>query len=556
MVAYSKHFGSRNDPERTPQTEPIPGSSQVRNSEGGYSFAVDDWERVDRFLVLGSEGGSYYATEEKLTVENAQALVRTLAQDGEEVVRRIVTVSEAGRAPKNDPALFALAMAAGLGNAATKKAAFAALERVARIGTHLFTFLEDVQAFRGWGRGLRRAVAGWYNAKDVEALAYQLVKYQQRNGWSHRDALRLASPVPRTSDHGALYRWVVAKGNMAAREVRRQETKDSPPVIKSYPAIAQSALPPIIRSFEAVHGATSVEDVLREIENNRNLTWEMIPTEYLGQPKVWEALLPNLPMTALLRNLARMTANGLLAPMSQAVQLVSGRLRDNEAIKRARLHPISILGALLTYQKGHGVEGHKTWTPVTEVVDALDEAFYLSFDNVTPTGKRTMLSLDVSLSMTWNDIAKKPGLTPRIASAALALVNARVEKHCIITGFSERMVYMPISPRQRLDDVVRTIGKLPHGGTDCALPMVWALENNLKIDAFVVYTDNETKVGNIHPVQALREYRRKTGIPAKLIVVGMVANRFSIADPEDRGMLDVVGFDTATPELISDFITK
>ena len=53
--------------------------------------------------------------------------------------------------------------------------------------------------------------------------------------------------------------------------------------------------------------------------------------------------------------------------------------------------------------------------------------------------------------------------------------------------------------------------------------------------------------------QALEQYRQKFGIPAKLIVVGMTSNGFSIADPNDAGMLDVVGFDTATPNIISEF---
>ncbi len=70
----------------------------------------------------------------------------------------------------------------------------------------------------------------------------------------------------------------------------------------------------------------------------------------------------------------------------------------------------------------------------------------------------------------------------------------------------------------------------------------------------VVLTDSETWAGKIHPVQALREYRAKTGIPAKLVVVGLVSNGFSIADPSDAGMLDVVGFDTAAPAVIADFI--
>ena len=53
----------------------------------------------------------------------------------------------------------------------------------------------------------------------------------------------------------------------------------------------------------------------------------------------------------------------------------------------------------------------------------------------------------------------------------------------------------------------------------------------------------------MHPVEALRKHRKEMGIPAKL-VVGMVSNGFSIADPHDPGTLDVVGFDAAVPQLI------
>ena len=118
------------------------------------------------------------------------------------------------------------------------------------------------------------------------------------------------------------------------------------------------------------------------------------------------------------------------------------------------------------------------------------------------------------------------------------------------------MVPIAISPGQRLDDVVRATNDLPFGATDCAKPMVWALENGVSADAFVIYTDNETWFGKIHPAQALQEYRRKTGIPAKLVVVAMTSTGFSIADPNDAGMLDVVGFDAAAPQVISDFIAN
>ena len=91
------------------------------------------------------------------------------------------------------------------------------------------------------------------------------------------------------------------------------------------------------------------------------------------------------------------------------------------------------------------------------------------------------------------------------------------------------------------------------GGTDCALPMVWAKRHKVEVDTFVVYTDNETWAGSVHPAQALRDYRQASGNAAKLVVVGMTSNGFTIADPSDAGMLDVVGFDTATPPVISDF---
>src|SRR6185295_12163185 len=100
----------------TPQSAPIPGSNQVPNSAGGYAFPVDDWIRLDRFLILGSEGGSYYAGETALTRENAGAVLRCIAADGVRTIARIVEISEQGRAPRNDPALFALALATAVGD--------------------------------------------------------------------------------------------------------------------------------------------------------------------------------------------------------------------------------------------------------------------------------------------------------------------------------------------------------------------------------------------------------------------------------------------------------
>jgi len=79
--------------------------------------------------------------------------------------------------------------------------------------------------------------------------------------------------------------------------------------------------------------------------------------------------------------------------------------------------------------------------------------------------------------------------------------------------------------------------------------MVYALEHQLNVDVLVVYTVTEAYAGRAAPAAALREYRQQSRITdAKLIVCGMNSNGFTLADPEDAGMLDVVGFDSAAPD--------
>jgi 60 kDa SS-A/Ro ribonucleoprotein len=259
-----------------------------------------------------------------------------------------------------------------------------------------------------------------------------------------------------------------------------------------------------------------------------------------------------------------MSAVGLLAPLSDTARTIAARLGDREALRAARIHPIAVLAALKTYGQGHGVKGQNRWSPVAQIVDALDAAFYLAFANAPTTGKRVMLALDVSGSM-GAAVLGMEYLTCREAAAAMALVAAATEPNHQFVAFTagdspSRWAQYPtgltplaISPRQRLDDVVRTITALPMGGTDCALPMVEARKRGWAVDTFVVLTDNETWAGSIHPAEALRQYRQRTGIAATLVVVAMTASEFTIADPDDPGMLDVVGFDSGTPQIIAEF---
>jgi 60 kDa SS-A/Ro ribonucleoprotein len=259
-----------------------------------------------------------------------------------------------------------------------------------------------------------------------------------------------------------------------------------------------------------------------------------------------------MPMGALLRNLNRLTVVGLVKPLSDEEAQVCAQLGDVERLRKARIHPLQVLMALKTYAQGHGMRGNLTWTPSQRVVDALNDAFYLSFQGLQPTGRNTFVAVDVSASMDWGQMGST-FLTAREAAAALAMVVARTEERYVMVGFSHQLMDLPISASDSLAAVVTRMKSIPMGGTDCALPMLSALHHDLDVEAFQVMTDNETRAGQVHPSEALDQYRTKKNPDAKLVVHGMTSTGFTIARPGDSGMLDVVGLDAAAPAVIHDF---
>jgi len=549
---YAKHFSTLN----TPQSRPA-DSSQVQNSSGCYVVKLDPKKQLERFLILGTDGGSYYASEQKLTIDNAQVVVACLDQDPVGTVETIASISETGRATKNDPAIFALAIAAGHKSDLARAAALRALPRVCRIGTHLFQFAEQVQAMRGWGRGLKRAVANWYNDKSVKDVMFQVAKYGQRNGWSHRDLFRLSHPVSEQGERQSVYRYITTgsvDGNFSFTDSRFVKGKLGETADRTYPLY--DSVPAYLQAFEQLKKTRDPKEAVFLIREWK-FTHEMVPSEVKNTPDVWAALLENMPPTALIRNLAKMTSVGLISPLSQAAIKVSDKLTNQDSLRRGKVHPISLLSALKVYSQGHGEKGSLTWKPNQKVVDALNEAFYLAFGVIEPTNKATMLAIDVSGSMTYGNVAGLQGITPRDASAAFAMVAARTEKNYHIAGFSGGMRDLKISPNMRLDDVLRVMNHLPFDSTDCSLPIRWAHEYNVGVEVFHVYTDSDTNHGNsIQAHQALVNFRKKTGIPAKLAVMAMVANPYTIANPNDPGMIDVVGIDSSVPQILHDFATQ
>jgi 60 kDa SS-A/Ro ribonucleoprotein len=544
-----------------------PVTPTITTSEGGQAYEADPWTRFRRFNLIGTTGGTFYVNERDLTLDNIEVVRACLAEDGPRAVRELLAIGD-GRAPKHDPVLFTLAIASTAADKATRDAAFAAVPALCRTATHLMHWVAYREAlgavnrpkrpagttdaeygrlvqaevdkrvaagdpfpYGGWGRGVKDAVAAWFTTKTADQLAYQAIKYPSRDGWSLRDLLRLTKPKTGDPALNAVFGYI-AHGYDDER-------------------MADQPLPTQVHMREFLHRDPTWDQAANKIREYR-MPREAIPSQLLNDPLIWDALLADMPITAMIRNLGKMSAVGLLTEGSDAARTVRDRLEDADRLRKGRVHPISVLNALKVYEQGHGDRGSLTWRAVKKVVTALDEAFYLAFGAVEPTGTRLLAAIDVSGSMEAA-ASGMVNMTCREVAAAMALVTAATEPNAKVLAFDTGLYDPEIRPTMRLDEVRRIVNALPGGGTDCSVPIRWARDSNTRFDAIVLYTDAETR----KPDQArtLEQYRGKVNRQARNVQVMAAPNRYSLADPRNPLDLDVVGFDANVPAVIAEFVS-
>jgi len=557
-------------------------STQVENRSGGFVFTADDWTRLNRFLIIGNENGTYYASARELTMENYDVILRCLKLDSKRTVDTIVQISDEGRAVKNAPAIFALAVCSVHGDDKTRAYANKMMPKVARFSTALFEWVLAVLSLKEGhkAKGMLRAMGRWYTEKDAVKLAYQICKYPGRSvggqRLTHGDLLRMCRISRPTADgkparngralttpsdeHATIFHY--ATHGVTSEEVLVKRAKDSEASGKTQesPGLLVSELEALkdgtlkyIWAHEQSMNSTDINEVVKLV-TAYGLTRESIPPQFRNEKKVQKALLPKMPIGALIRNLGQMTSSGLLKSLSDETSLAIGKITNEEALKKSRLHPMTIMLALKTYSKGSGMR--TSWSPVSAIKDALEEAFYKAFNYVEPTGKKFLLGIDVSASMAssgWGSFDHPSGIVPREAASVVAMTIARTEKNYAMMGFSRTFVPLNITAKDSLDTVIRRTSNLPFSSTDCSLPMQYAMDNEMDVDVFVVLTDNETNTGYAHPFEALKRYRKKFNKNAKLVVMAFAANKFTIADPSDAGMMDIAGLDSNVPRILSEF---
>ncbi len=440
-----------------------------------------------------------------------------------------------GRAINNSAPIFALVLLS-MGEAPEAKKAFAEIfPQVVRTGSHFYEWLNYTKSLRGFGKIIRECGRTWLSRGDVKALAYQLLKYQQRQGFSHRDALRLFHVKPITEDHQALFKWVVKGWDTLPAEIPSQPLSQ----IWWYEWLKRNP----DRTHEAIAKG--------------HLTHEMAAPVGKMDKQAWQLLFEEMPIGAMLRNLGSLTELEVLTTSSKHqlnsrknLDRIESILNNREHLRKGRIHPIDVLKALKTYQSGGRLgRSQKTWEPVPRIVDILEKAVELSFDTLQPTGKTFMHAVDVSGSMSWG-VVQSVGLSCCEIATVMSLATAKAEKNYMIRGFADDFRDLEITAKDSFSSAIKKASNQNFGGTDASVAYDWMIKKKFYADVICFWTDSESWTGSKHPSQALLEYRKKVNPHAKAVYITLAPYQISLVDPQDPNSWDLGGFDPSTPRVI------
>jgi 60 kDa SS-A/Ro ribonucleoprotein len=527
-------------PSTVRQNQVIPGREKdmTLNHSGAYVFELDCWKRLNRFLILGVDSPTMYQSEKELVMENYACVLECLNQDPMKTIAMINSVSKEHRAPKNESALFAMILATAHKDATVRQAAYRSLSEIIRYGTDLLYVMNVWKKLRKSSMGFRKAITRYYEnlGKDPERLAKDLLRFKNRNEWKQTDVIRMIRWDGGNETNQSILKYIF-KGESDFRE--------------------SGKIPKIILGEIAIKEAGDDVKLASGIIEEFGLPRELVPTHFHTQPEIWKSMLPNLKYVALMRNLNHLTRLGVITndARNADTQYVINTLTNEDEIKRAKVHPLNLLVTMLTYAKGRGVRGDTTWTPIPAVTNALHDALLKSYRYTDKLNINVKIAIDSSGSMFWDSSMTKSGLYAGETAMAMAAWLVKQEDFVSVEFFSNGTVPTGINKSTSIFEMIKLIRESGHGGTNCAAPIIDAINKRQNVDLFCVFTDNETNGYHAgHASEYLKKYRAMFNKDAKMVVVGMTATDCSIADPNDPGMLDVAGFDASLPQIIEAFV--
>ncbi|MBI5495339.1 MAG: TROVE domain-containing protein [Deltaproteobacteria bacterium] len=461
-------------------------SAPIRNHDGYPAWERPLEERYLQALLCNTLGNTFYASASNLLAETRAVHAEMMLGDTAFAAKAIMYARMRGLM-RTQP-VYGLASLAGTDLARFREA----FDRVVLTPADLADFTTMVKAQRrGEGGRAIKSIAG---RRLLRLDEYRVIKYgaeRADGGYALRDLFRVHHP--RAGRRLPLVDYLLGRADAAAL----------------------AALPQI-RALEDLKRATTDEAKVEAITRGR-LPVE-VASSFAGSSRaVWSAIVPQLPMLALVRHLATLERHGVL---DEHRALLESRFGDARAVQRSRVLPFRFLEASRHVKSA--------WAR-----DALRDALEHAFGAVPSLHGRTVVCLDRSGSM-------GAYIQQAAIFALCALKKARGDGRLLL--FDDRLDELALSLRDSVLSQAESIRV--RGGTNHTLAVDELLRTRERVDSLVYVTDEQQNTGS-PLLDRLDVYRRKVNADVKVFIVNVAPYVQSVAPPHEKKTFHVFGWSDA-----------
>jgi 60 kDa SS-A/Ro ribonucleoprotein len=488
--------------------------ADVINEAGGLAYELSPKAALAQYAATGCLSHTFYADAGE---QLEKILELTGGLDGEFVAKTAVYAREKGFM-KDMPALLVAILS-------TKDKAL--LERVfPRVidnGKMLRNFVQIMRSGAVGRKSLgslpKRLVREWFENRQAE----QIFKQSIGQSPSFADVLKMIHPKPKDAEREALY------GYFIGREIDADK------------------LPEIVRQFE-------------RFKNGDSLEVPAVPFQMLTalpiSTKEWAQIARHAGWQMTRMNLNTFQRHGVFAD-EEMVELIANRLRDREAIRRARVFPYQLLAAYTAASNNAQIP--------RAITEALQDAMEIATENVPEIKGKVYIFPDVSGSMHSAVTGFRQGATSAVrcidVAALVAATILRKNPTAEVIPFESDVVKVALNPRDSIMTNANKLASLPCGGTNCSAPLRELNRYQSKGDVVIYVSDNESWIdtpfhgrfgGNATETMKQWNEFKSRNTDAKLVCIDIQPYAHTQAK-ERADILNVGGFSDQVFTLVSEF---
>ena len=478
------------------------------NAHAAPAYAYSDAHALAQLAMTGTFGALYYS-------DPADELTRTvaLAEAVEPMYLAQTAIHARAKGHMKDMPAVLLAVLARRDPVLFR----AAFGRVVDNGRMLRTFVQVVRSGQTGRKSLGSApkamIQDWLNGASDRALLMASIG----NDPSLADVIRMVHPRPATRDREALYAWLIGR------------------------PCDVSLLPQALQDWLAFRktGKGEVPDV----------PFQML-TQLELSPAQWAQIARGGSWQMVRQGLNTFLRHGAFGEAG-TVEDVAALLRDEEAIRKARVFPYQLMVA------AQNVDAAMP----RAIVEALHDAMEIAARNVPKIAGQVVVAPDVSGSMTWAVTGQRVGATSKVRHVDVAALVAasfmRVNRGAQVLPFDFEVRDVRLEPRDTILTNAEKLAALAGGGTNCSAPLAWLNDHKRAPDLVVFVSDNQSWVdaragGQGTAMLAEWEKVKRRNPKAKLVAIDIAP--YGTTQAQTRAdVLNIGGFSDAVFDRIAAF---